>query len=86
MLLYLNFLKHCLYGGMSFKVARDVTAMTHPTIIPSLVDDKKRQIVTKFASLLFNTQVELIWQTRDANGSQVPHGTSSCYNRMIQPL
>ena len=60
MLLYLNFLKHCLYGGMSFKVARDVTAMTHPTIIPSLVDDKKRQIVTKFASLLLNNQAKAL--------------------------
>ena len=29
---------------------------------------------------------KLIWQTRDENGSQVPCGTRSCDNRMIQHL
>ena len=35
----------------------------------------------------FNDPIsELIWQTRDKNGSQVPRGTRSFGNGMIKPL
>ena len=35
--------------------------------------------------LLSEHMLELIWNTRDENGSQVPRGTRSCNNGMIQP-
>ena len=57
-MLYLKIFKHFLYGGMALQRARDMTAMIYPTIILALFDDKNRQIVTTFSSVLFNTQVK----------------------------
>ena len=55
-LLYLNVFNNCLYAGKSLQVAHDVTAMIYPPNILSFVDNNNHQIVTKFASVLFNPQ------------------------------
>ena len=59
-LLYLNVFKHFLYAGGALPVARDVTAMIYPPNVSAFVDGKNRQIVTNFASVLFNTQVKAL--------------------------
>ena len=57
-LLYLNIFKHFLYAGRALHGARDVTAMIYLPKILAFVDETNRQIVTKFESVLFNTQVK----------------------------
>ena len=49
---------HCLYSGREFQVEHGVTSMVYPTKISAFFNENKGQIVTKFASVLFNTQVK----------------------------
>ena len=46
------------YAGRAFKEDHDVSAMIYPPNILYFVDKNKGQIVTKFAIVLFNTQVK----------------------------
>ena len=59
-LLYLNVFNHFLYAGRAFKESHDLTALIYPPNTSAFVDDNNRQIVTKFASVLFNTQVKAL--------------------------
>ena len=59
-LLYLNVFKDCLYAGKALQGARGVTAMIYPPNISAFFDKNNRQIVTNFASVLFNTQVKAL--------------------------
>ena len=59
-LLYLNVFKNYLYEGREFQGARDVTAMVYPPNISVFFDKKNCQIVMKFVSVMFNTQVKAL--------------------------
>ena len=57
--LYLNVFKHFLYSGRPLNLEHGLTATIYPPNISSaFVDEKNRQTVTKFSSVLFNTQVK----------------------------
>ena len=49
-----------MYTGRVFQGARDLTAMVYPHNILAFVDENNHQIVKKFESALFNTQVKAL--------------------------
>ena len=52
----------------------------------NLLVSERTKLEYYMAQLWYLTEgAELIWQTQDENGIQVPHGTISRDNRMIQP-
>ena len=59
-ILYLNILKHCLHVGREFQESCDVMVIIHAPNISVFVDDNNCQIVTKFSSVILNTQVKAL--------------------------
>ena len=59
-LLYLNVYKHYLHAGIELQGSHDLTSMIYTPNISPFVDKNNLQIVTKFASILFNTQVKAL--------------------------
>ena len=53
----MNFFKHCVYAGRAFQGEHGAMSIIYPPNISDFVDDKNRQIVTNFVSVLFNNQV-----------------------------
>ena len=59
-LIYLNFSKHILYAERGLQGEHGVTEMIYTPNISAFDDENNRQIVTNFARVIFNTQVNVL--------------------------
>ena len=59
-IIYLNVFEHCLYALRALQGEQGVTTVMYPPNISAFVDKNNRQIVTNFASVLFNKKVKAL--------------------------